>query len=43
MIERAPRPAAWKSIIIAAVALLVLVGFFVVFFNLPMVTGDVPQ
>ena len=37
------RPARWKSAIIAAVAMLVAVGLIVVFFNLPIVTGDAPQ
>jgi TRAP-type mannitol/chloroaromatic compound transport system permease small subunit len=38
-----PKPALWKSVIIAGIALLVLAGLFAVFFNLPVVTGEVPQ
>lgn len=43
MTQGETKPAMWKSVIITAIALLVLIGFFVVFFNLPLVTGDVPQ
>lgn len=41
--DSAPQPALWKSLIIAALVLLVAAGLFDVFFNLPVVTGDVPQ
>lgn len=37
------RRAYWKSLVIAAVMLLVLVGLVDVLFNLPIVTGSVPQ
>lgn len=43
MNERTPKPALWKSAIIAATVLLVIVGLIDVLFNLPIVTGDVPQ
>ena len=36
-------PAKWKTAVIAAIALLVVAGLFVVMFNLPVVTGEVPQ
>lgn len=38
-----PQPALWKTLIIGAVALLVVVGLIVVMFNLPIVTGDAPH
>ncbi len=38
-----PKPALWKSAIIAATVILVIVGMIDVLFNLPIVTGDVPQ
>lgn len=38
-----PKPALWKSVIIAATVLLVVAGLFVVLFNLPVVTGEVPR
>ncbi len=38
-----PKPSMWKSLIIAAIVLLVLVGLVDVMFNLPIVTGDAPQ
>jgi len=38
-----PKGAMWKSVIISAVALLVLAAMIVVLFNLPIVTGNVPQ
>jgi TRAP-type mannitol/chloroaromatic compound transport system permease small subunit len=38
-----PKPALWKSVIIAGVVLLVVAGLFDVLFNLPVVTGNVPQ
>ncbi len=38
-----PQPAVWKSLIIAAVVLLVITSLVVVVFNLPIVTGDAPQ
>ena len=37
------RPSLWKSLIIAAIVLLVITGLAVVMFNLPIVTGDVPK
>jgi len=37
-----PKPALWKSVIIAAMVMLVAAGLFVVWFNLPVVTGVVP-
>jgi hypothetical protein len=37
------RRARWKSAVLMVIALLVLIGLFVVLFNLPIVTGDVPQ
>ena len=38
-----PKQALWKSAIIAATVLLVMVGLIDVLFNLPIVTGDAPQ
>jgi len=35
-----PKPALWKSAIIAAIALLVLAGFVVVVSTLPVTTGE---
>ncbi len=32
----------WKSWLIVATAMLVLIGIFIALFNLPVVTGDVP-
>jgi hypothetical protein len=40
---RSARPAYWKSVLIAAVVLLVLAGMIVVPFNLPVITGNVPR
>ena len=37
------RPTLWKTLIIAAFVLLVMIGVIVVMFNLPIVTGDAPQ
>jgi hypothetical protein len=38
-----PKQALWKSTIIVATVLLVIVGLIDVLFNLPIVTGDAPQ
>ena len=42
-IPSTPKSARWKSLIIAATAVLVVAGMTDVLFNLPVVTGDVPQ
>lgn len=41
--EPDPSPASWKSAIIAATVLLVIISLAVVMYNLPIVTGDAPQ
>ena len=41
--QHEPKPALWKSLIIGAMVLLVITGWVVVLFNLPIVTGDAPQ
>lgn len=43
MSDRLVHGARWKSLIICALVLLVVIAMFVVFFNLPVVTGDAPQ
>ncbi len=37
------KPAYWKSAIIAGIVLLAIGGLLIVMFNLPVVTGSVPQ
>jgi len=43
MLDQEKAPARWKSLVIAAIALLVIAGWFVVIFTLPIVTGSVEQ
>lgn len=38
-----PSPALWKSVTIAALVVLVAAALFVLLFNLPVVTGEVPR